>query len=496
MREERTEMTMAADETSGGRRSSRKKTGMLAALLALLLLLSGTFAWFYTADAINEFGGSRGGANSAVLHDDFDEAGVDGVHNKDIYAENTGSEEIYVRIRLYEYMEIDEVSLIAGTKKMDETTWKPHTPDGTDIGGSITFKDYWEWQMGGMAVEYFANSAGKSGVISRYDSTGNDTLVPGASGNKWTHKGQGTSSQVMTMTAYTALSSADKAAFEGWIMDSDGYCYWYEKLAPEAATGLLLDEVSLVGTIPDGATYYYAINVVLETVDEEDLEAWLNGTVTKDGLHTPDKVGSQAMADYLEALSESSRNPDDSEAAKQHVAETAVGDTVIIGKEEWIVLSKKDGKAELLRAELLPEAMQYHNETDDWSWKSSDIYKYLNGDYLKSLSGEVTDILVETTHDTNDPGTTIENTADPGSTEKVYLLSLEEYNAYRSAGVIDGSVSTTGVSGLSNSKWWLRTPRTNNSVNAYNVYAADGEIDYNSVPYYYGIRPALTVSYK
>ncbi len=311
MREERTEITMAADETSGGRRSSRKKTGMLAALLALLLLLSGTFAWFYTASALNEFGGKRGDLNSAVLHDDFDEDGIAGasgelVHDKDIYVENTGANPVYVRVRLDEYMEIDEQSLIAGASRMDERTWLTHRPDGTDAADSgEVFYDYWEWQLGGAAVEYEPNIFGINGVASRYAADGTDTLVPGATGNEWTHKGQGTATEVITMTAYAAMSDSEQAAFEGWIMDEDGYCYWYAPLLPQKATGLLLDEVTLKQSFPAGSTYYYAINVVMETVDEEDLEAWLDGTTTKDGLNTPDAVKSTAMAVYLKELSES-----------------------------------------------------------------------------------------------------------------------------------------------------------------------------------------------
>ncbi len=285
------------------RQQKQRHTGMLMAFLALLLVLTGVFAWFYVTNAVNEFGGRRDDVNSAVLHDDFDEKGTDGIYNKDVYVENTGTDRLFVRVRLDEYMEIAEESLIDGADKMDESTWLPHKPDGHEVSDCTeVFHDYWEWQMGGDAAEYARQGYGSDGVVSRYDEDGADTLIPGDPDNARTNDGR--ASGILTIMEYDTLSSGEQEDFEGWIMDADGYAYWYVKLDPELATGLLLDEVRLSGSIPDGKKYYYGINVILETVNEADLDAWLEGTVTKDGKDFPDEVGTEAMKRYLKRISD------------------------------------------------------------------------------------------------------------------------------------------------------------------------------------------------
>lgn len=75
-----------------------------AAALALLILIAGTFAWqAFDQEAVNEFRGESP-SPGARLHDDYNGS------NKDVYIENyltidEGGDDIYVRIRIDEYLE-------------------------------------------------------------------------------------------------------------------------------------------------------------------------------------------------------------------------------------------------------------------------------------------------------------------------------------------------------------------------------------------------------
>lgn len=151
----------------------KKLTSVVAVILAVVLSVAGTFAWQSINQlALNEASGTNPGGR---LHDDFSGSGG----TKDIYVENFGSEPIYARLRLDEYMEIGAgagtkdgitgnstaVSLVTGADIDDVSTWTTHIPGAdaanTGVGAESptwadtdrTFHDYWEWTMGGQDTE-------------------------------------------------------------------------------------------------------------------------------------------------------------------------------------------------------------------------------------------------------------------------------------------------------------------------------------------------------
>ena len=95
----------------------RLRSGILAVILMLLLLLTGTYAWtqfnnigFSTVDVGTNFGGR--------IHDNlqWNSEEAIGIHEKTMFAENFGSNRLFVRARLQEFMTTGEQEpLIMGT---------------------------------------------------------------------------------------------------------------------------------------------------------------------------------------------------------------------------------------------------------------------------------------------------------------------------------------------------------------------------------------------
>lgn len=269
--------------------------------------------------------------------------------------ENFGTQDIYARIRLDEYMELgkgagtddpdkEAESLVYGAEFDDVTTWTTHIPgpttatigDGMESGwvnNKETFHKYWSWTMGGettyMPTFNLDNESltadingtmagGKSGTA--YGDFVDYTLEENASKTaqasytnedggvttvEETHTVQKTlNAQVITMAEYNSLS--DKLAFEGWVYDSDGWAYWSQPIAPGTATGLLLDKLDYatktsatgreVSVMPQQDSYY-AINAVAQFITYEDI-----GTETDaDGFYS--NGGTPPSPDALALLS-------------------------------------------------------------------------------------------------------------------------------------------------------------------------------------------------
>ncbi len=150
--------------------TSKRKKAVAATVAATAILLAGTFAWTsISQQALNE---SAGVVNvGGRLHDDFNG------DNKDVYVENftnpleEGSQPVYARIRLDEYMEVGQeaggtdvdgdgvleaVPVINGTDREDESTWTPHAPtiacEVCAATGTCTIHEHWTWEMGGQTV--------------------------------------------------------------------------------------------------------------------------------------------------------------------------------------------------------------------------------------------------------------------------------------------------------------------------------------------------------
>jgi len=238
--------------------------GVLTAVAASALLLAGTFAWMNFTKVTNNFLGD-GENNGGTLHDDFC------APKKDVYIENWGDSTIYVRLKLFEYMEIGQGagkyqtingervhdpdnhadSLMPFASISDQSTWSPHIPYQNQVNICNTeakFHDYWNWSMGGW--KYYRPAPAPDRANPAYVDQ-NAAQYNSGSGMPKT-----LDATVVTMETWKNMGGPIGSY---WVIDTDGWAYWAAPLSPSTATGLLLHSVNLI-TKPNDA-YYYGINV-------------------------------------------------------------------------------------------------------------------------------------------------------------------------------------------------------------------------------------------
>ena len=282
---------------------TRKKvlSRVVAAVCVLALLITGSYAWRGISSAINPFNDRKviddPGAN---LHDDFNaETGA-----KEVYVENTGNEDVYVRIKLSDLFAPGVQTPPAGATY---TPYVPATGDLTTAGNHEA--EGFEWTFGNaVAYDYtsitasteWANAADRAATDNlvgdqRGDAQAGSTIVDLTALPKDKTAPAG---EVISMATYKTKNPAEKAEFVGWIYDVDGYAYWSQVLPAGGATSLLLNGVTM--PTKGDSTYFYGIKVDMEYVDKADLAAWTEGTDIKEGAGAG--VGNKAPAGTTDAI--------------------------------------------------------------------------------------------------------------------------------------------------------------------------------------------------
>ena len=174
---------------------------------------------------------------------------------------------------------------------------------------------------------------------------------------------------------------------------------------------------------------------------------------------------------------------------------------------KWLVLAKKDNKI-LLISEKALDCQKYNDSCTDVTWETCSLRKWLNSTFLNAAfsTAEQKKIVRTTVSADKNPCFS----TDPGNatTDKVFLLSINEANQYFDNDEAGKCVPTTyakanGASttnssctkgGAATCWWWLRSP------GRYQNYAAD--VFYNGTDHSYGsnvndssdgVRPALWI---
>ena len=316
----------------------RKTSKILAIIIALVLIITGTFAWvnFYQ-HVKNEFEGGPDKPPGGTTHDDFDPP------VKEVYVENWGEVNIYVRIRLDEYMEIGEGAgkkgsfagntwvpnpnnkskpLINGAIIDDMSTWSPHIPYKGQVEVCNTpadFHDYWEWEMGGS--KYYMPAPDDKKTNLAYVDQNTKEYKGDEPGVKKT-----LDATVITMQEWHNLGKPTDGEY--WVIDSDGWAYWAAPLRPGDATGLLLNSVKKIFDAED--SYYYAINVIVQMAtkfgdfnyenfyDESDSDhkATVNGKELLDLITEGEQKGKQKIPATGVTISGGNKNIDVGEKYK------------------------------------------------------------------------------------------------------------------------------------------------------------------------------------
>ena len=338
---------------------NKKKLIILAATITIAILLSAaTFAWMNFQQRItNEFNGNKPGGTG---HDDFDGP------NKDVYIENWGSANLYVRIRLDEYMELGEgagkkgvlnngvwtpdpenkaVSLIPGANINDKTTWQPHIPYNAKVAECDTpadFHDYWKWEMGGGKI-YKPVPPDKRTDPAYVDQ--NKTVYTSLSQEAGLK--QTLNATVVTMDYW--INTLNRAVGPYWVIDADGWAYWAAPLKPGEATGLLLNAVELANAPED--PYYYAINVIYQMA-------------TKDGEYNYKTFYDGADKDH---------NATDN---GKNLLDLITKSTGYITNDKSLYFDTADGKFYLMKDN---NKELYTGQSDKWSWNNATKTLALNG---------------------------------------------------------------------------------------------------------------------
>jgi len=315
--------------------TTRRFAAVMTIMLAIALILTGTYAWqSISQQALNQSIGAATPAGGR-LHNDMEIMGLNfgenewaqgSVANKDVYVENYESEQrgrdIFVRVRLYEYMEIGDgaklhpgdvgfdtraaESIIFGADREDVTTWAPRLPGDDAI--SDLFRSHFEWSQGGQkwymptfnqdnfslesdvkgdAVDphlipgdetinstrrgedheypaeaglhdFFEVNTTHSGLLKTYDRSANGGLGGRIVGTSTVLH---TAKETLNATV-VHIKDWDEEVSNVWVLDDDGWAYWAAPLEPDTATGLLLNSIKLINA-PE-LEWYYGIFVDAE----------------------------------------------------------------------------------------------------------------------------------------------------------------------------------------------------------------------------------------
>ena len=286
----------------------KRRAMLLISVVSLAaLIVTGTFAWtnLTTQRVIEWHGNGKAPATTkagGTLHNDY----VENEASKQVYVENWGEEDLFVRIKLTEYMEVGTGSglkatvdqqtglkvpdpqnasnpVAVGSKIYDIKTWASITdryvkPTGTEDRNLLS--NYWTWNMGGQKYYYPApeSSWANYGYV---DTSSPNNLTAASVNSAGIPAKQTRNATIMTMAEWIA---ADKPIGDYWVIDTsadgNGWAYWAAPLKPGDATGLLLDKVVMADSAHDYAeyfdlskSYYYGINVdaQMATKDGEDI---------------------------------------------------------------------------------------------------------------------------------------------------------------------------------------------------------------------------------
>lgn len=261
--------------------STKKRiTLVLVCVLIAVLALGGTYAWTdYSQSALNTF--KNNVEADVVLHDDFDGK------NKDVYVENTGKNEVYVRVKFAEYLQIGNDSILNAygetTDKADRTnvaTWPIHQFQDAakeDNKCNLSSHTYFTWYMTGNQKPYLAGVTesdpnGKGGLSQEdFDNLplGEVTIDDITTEKRNTLE----QSDIMLLSTWLELSEDEKPEKACWLLDTDGWAYWSAALEPNTATNLLLDSVEATEEAPYD-NWQYNIDVQMQAATVNELDNW------------------------------------------------------------------------------------------------------------------------------------------------------------------------------------------------------------------------------
>ena len=199
-----------------------------------------------------------------------------------------------------------------------------------------------------------------------------------------------------------------------------------------------------------------------------------------------------------------------------------VGDTIKFGKYEqdnnlsngkedieWDVLAKEDNRV-LLISKYALDRKEYNTERTDITWETCSLRKWLNGTFMDSAFDDTEKTIVKESKVSADSNPEYDTNAGNATTDKIFLLSINEAEKYFGS-VEDRKCTSTEYAkansaytsssytknGVPTCWWWLRSPGDDQDYAA--LVPVVGSV------YYYGdwvhiangcVRPAMWLSTK
>ena len=466
-------------------KQKRAVSRVAAVACIIALLVTGSYAWRGISSALNEFDDRKvrneAGAN---LHDDFSAETGD----KEVYVENTGNADVYVRVQL--------ADLLAENTDVAPAypNYELYKPGNLNQAGNQYGKGF-IWTFGNSAGYDYTSITGSAEWAVAADRSEADTLVgdqrgDAASGSTIVDLSAlpndkvAPAGSVISMVDYWAPAfDSQRDGFAGWVYDADGYAYWSQALPKGETTSLLLNGVAL--PVKGASTYYYAINVNMEYVDEIDLSAWTDDA----NIQTGADAGQKAETPTTEAI-DMLKGIKARRDATEFIRGAKVGDIFSASGWDWIVIAlDKDGNALVATTNVIgtsaygetiitrPFAGAYNGSTIDT----------IMGNFYTSLgtneAGDAGLNKITAIARPSDYATKITNISERGDvaaglsavtttgTPKCFALSVQEMDTYLVGNPTLYTATKPAVefAGLGNDYWyagaeqgyWLRTPGNN-----------------------------------
>ena len=147
-----------------------------------------------------------------------------------------------------------------------------------------------------------------------------------------------------------------------------------------------------------------------------------------------------------------------------------VGDTIHFGEWDWRVLAVENGKALLITKNII-EQRPYNDEEANVTWETCTLRAYLNGEFLKKFSTQERAKICKI-ENVNFDNPWYETSGGSNTTDKVFLLSIEEVKKY--FGDIQPNEERAARIRNDRAFWWLRSPGQHQDYAAY--VSLDGKV--------------------
>ena len=159
---------------------------------------------------------------------------------------------------------------------------------------------------------------------------------------------------------------------------------------------------------------------------------------------------------------------------------------------EWIVLDVQDGKA-LVISKYALDARAYSSYVQNLNFACSDVYKWLNSDFIYNAFSDEERAKIVTTTISADPNPYYDTNQGIDYDDKLFLLSIDEVETYLQPIFRVCQSTEYAQSPSGNCAWWLRTMGYTSKDAAY--VSAAGVIfpEGNPTEAIFGVRPAMWV---